>query len=92
LSSGGKNLGKLLLWKQGGLKMKILTSRMTVILRGASGRTHPLFKWIFSHPCHNDPNLTSESTLKFLGPIDKNSVTARKNRYITCQNKEEQFS
>jgi hypothetical protein len=41
------------------------------VWKEVSGRTHTLFKGMFKHVCHTDPNLLSRSTLKSLGPIDK---------------------
>jgi hypothetical protein len=46
-------------------KEKYLSQGWTPVLKGASGRTHPLFKGVFKHLCHCDPAFES------LGPIDK---------------------
>jgi hypothetical protein len=60
-------------------------------LKGASGRTYLLFKGMFRHLWHDDPNLVSGPTLKSLGPIDKDSVTEKMIKYTKCQNKWEHF-
>jgi hypothetical protein len=52
-------------------KKKKLSQVWSPVLKGASGRTHALFKGMLKHPCHNDPNLMSRPTLISLSLIDK---------------------
>jgi hypothetical protein len=65
LGEGRELLGKFTpLGTKSVYKGKHLSQRWTPVLSGASGRTHPLFKGMFKHLCHNDPNLMSWPTLK----------------------------
>jgi hypothetical protein len=51
------------------LQRKILISKWTSVLKGASGGIHPLIKGMFKHLCHSDPNLMSWPTLESLGHL-----------------------
>jgi hypothetical protein len=52
-------------------KEKYLSQEGTAVLKEASDRAYPLFKGMFKHLCHSDPNLRSRATLKSSVSIDE---------------------
>jgi hypothetical protein len=52
-------------------KEKYLSRGWTLVLKGAFGRTHPLFKGMLTHLCHINPNLINGPNLISQGPNDE---------------------